>query len=123
MKIKEKDLEWVRFAIKNRHVFDFTGSPLVEFQFGDGVNGIRAFKKFDETGKQVPTKHPRLAECLYTVKASINLHIKMWKEGLAEGTFAGAELREYLNEKNAPEWVYAGIRGVLPKQFKMKSQY
>lgn len=69
------------------------------------MNGILAFKTFDSTGKYVKTKHPLLASCLHNVKASLNLHIKMWKEGIRDGTFTGNEIREYAMSYGSPLWV------------------
>lgn len=109
MKIKPKDWDWVRFAIKNRHRFKFTGSEPVVYDSGGNTNGIVAFKTIDATGKWVKTKHPQLAANLHNVKSSVNLHLKMWKEGIKDHTFTGAEMRAYLTSIGAPDWVIDAV--------------
>lgn len=106
MKIKERDLEWVRFAIKNRHVLNFAGKRLDPFPPAslDGKSGMEAFIIYDTHGKIVPTRHPNLLTALIVVKSSLNLHLKMWKEGIIDGTFTGYEIRSILISLGAPNW-------------------
>ena len=112
MKHKEKFLKDVRFYIKNRHRFTFTGSVWIEFPFDEnGVDGLTAYKKLDSNGIIVKTRHPVVAQTLSRVKASINFQIKEWKSGLKEETVFKHEMIPYLEEIGAPSWVWKALVG------------
>lgn len=112
MKHKEKFLKDVRFYIKNRHRFTFTGSQWIEFPFHQsGVDGLTAYKSWDSNGVIVATRHPMIAQTLSRVKASINFQIKEWKAGTKEGTLFEIEMISYLDEIEAPDWVLKAING------------
>jgi hypothetical protein len=96
----------VRFYLANRHRFSFTGSADVTFAFDrNGVDGVTAYKELDSNGKVVATRHPNLATALARTKASVNFHIKLWKDGTSDGGRFVHELAEYLDSIQAPKWV------------------
>ena len=112
MKHKEKFLKDVRFYIRNRHRFTFTGSEWIQFPFSrTGVDGLTAYKKWDSNGITVETRHPVIAQTLSRVKASVNFQIKEWKAGVKDRTLFGYEIISYLNEIEAPDWVLKAING------------
>lgn len=110
MKHKEKFLKDVRFYLKNRHRFIFTGSPYVEFPVDvNGIDELTAFKMMDSNGKLIPTRHPNLATTLLRVKASVNFQIKEWKLGIRDGLFGKWESKVYLSSIDAPDWVWKAL--------------
>ena len=110
----------VRFYLRNRHRFAFTGSNPVTFDYDPhGADGLTAYKRLDSNGVKVPTKHPLLAQSLAFTKASVNWQIKDWKAGAKDHAFFVHELRHYLASINAPDWVYKALEPhylVLPPE-------
>lgn len=104
----ERDFEFYR---NNLERFDFSGHPPPEVEHDpNGPDAKRCFHKFDSTGKLLPCSEPELLSRLLLAKASVNLHIKMWAEGRADGTFPGIEYYEHLRDIGAPKWVDDAVR-------------
>ena len=89
-----RDFNWY---LKYRNIFTFTGGkpeiqiiPNIEFDI-NGIDGKKAFHIYDSQGKLKPTKHPNILSSLLCTKASINLQIKQWAQGRADGTLPGIE--------------------------------
>ena len=100
----------VRFFLRNRHRFTFTGSADVVYTYDrNGIDGIAAYKALDSQGRMRATRHPTLAQTLTRTKASVNFHVKMWKDGAKDMGFTPDELNSYLSEINAPTWVRDAI--------------
>jgi hypothetical protein len=73
----------------------------------DSTSALEAFYALDSYGKRLPCAEPEILAAAIAGKASVNLQVKMWAEGLAEATFTAAELREYC--VGYPQWVYKAI--------------
>jgi hypothetical protein len=98
----ERDFNWYLFM---RHRFNFDGH-LDRYIVYDpnGVDGKKAFHKFDSSGRLVPTKHPNILKTLLKTKGSTNLHIKMYAEDRAKGRLPLLEFRGICIEFRAPYW-------------------
>lgn len=109
MKYKDnfnRDYEWY---LKYKDTYIFDGSNDDSKIIVDLVNGKDAkfcFFKYDSTGKVIPTSEPELLSQIYRCKGSINFHIKMWSEGVAERTSFMVEFREL----DLLDWMLKGIR-------------
>lgn len=102
----------VRFYLRNRHRFTFTGSEPVRFDYDrNGVDGLTAYKRLDSDGIMVATRHPLLASTLARVKASVNFQVKEWKAGYSDMAITVPEMKDYLEEIGAPAWLYKAIDG------------
>lgn len=112
------------FYLNNKEVFNFCGSD-VKKDFGIQLPGEEGefaipysetgkpakicFHKLDGAGKKVPCSEPQLLIEILRCKGSVNLNIKMWAEGRAEGTLPLYELEELIKIYNAPEWVFKSV--------------
>lgn len=96
-----------RFQFAGRHP-EIESSP-------DGVAAREAFEALDSRGQRLPTSEPDLLRSVLRVKASVNLHIKMWAQGCAEGTSFLFEFLDLLRELNAPGWVEKALRNQTDK--------
>ena len=92
------------FYYKNKDVFTFCGTlnpKHIAIEDAHGKSATEAFFLIDSTGKNYPTKEPKLLNELLLCKASVNFHIKQWAEGRAEGTMPKYEL---FGEGETLEW-------------------
>lgn len=107
----ERDYDWY---MKYKHVFLFDGSHdrLLHVDLENGYNAKHCFYTLDSTGKLLPTSEPRLLSELLKCKGSINLHIKMWVEGIHEGTFT---IDEFTEEFELLPWMIKAIENQLKK--------
>ena len=104
-KISDRFIRDVRFYLRNRHRFEISGRVIPDIVYSrTSLNGLRAFMLYDSQGKLVPTKHPNILRTLITTKASVNLHIKMWKQGVTDLGFFTSEWHEYCDMLDAPDW-------------------
>lgn len=86
-----RDVKWY---LKMRNTFNFDGSGGYYDKMGDsvirydknGVSGIEAFFKWDSNGVIVGTRHPNILRAILKTKGAINLQIKLWAQGRADGT-------------------------------------
>lgn len=110
----ERDFRWY---LKVRHLFNFdgakdyftkTGESAVQYD-KNGVSGKVAFYLWDSQGKIVKTKHPNLLYTILKTKGSVNLHIKMYAEDLANLTLIGLEVRAFAIKIKAPSWFRESI--------------
>lgn len=101
------DFSWY---LKVRNVYNFDGHGPRTIQYDrKGLTGKKAFYYFDTYGKLESTKHPELLQRLLQTKGSINLHIKMYAEGRAEGTLPLNEFEEICENIKAPDWFYFAV--------------
>ena len=83
---------------------DFSGTynPIIKNDInGDSCKEI--FKKFENGEfkfKEILTKHPNIVFGVIKGKKSWGLHVKMWSEGISEGSFRKIEVLEEFYEKN-----------------------
>lgn len=97
-----RDFNWY---LKVRNLFNFDGQLPKDIPYSKtGVSAKEAFFILDSTGKLVPTKHPSTLERVLRTKGSVNLHIKQYAEGRAEGTFPGIEFKQWCTDITAPDW-------------------
>ncbi len=103
----EKDYN---FYLNQRHVFTFSGSQPPTIQYNEhGKTAKECFHKLDSEGKLLPCKEPELLIELLNCKAAVNLQIKLWAQSRAEYTISLAELQEYMEHYQCPEWVLKAI--------------
>ena len=95
-----------------RHIFSFDGSsaytnkkgePIVQYD-SNGVSGKEAFFHWDSNGIIMKTRHPNILQSLLKTKGSVNLHIKMYVEDLAECNMSKIEFRALCIAFGAPDW-------------------
>lgn len=131
----ERDFEWY-LAIRHTFWFDGTypqyhskkGEEIVQYD-EKGVSGKHAFYVWDSQGRILPTKHPNLLRNILRTKGALNLQIKEWAKGRADGTLPGiefyvsAETRAWLDDINKnfeypktiaeqyllPDWVITAV--------------
>ena len=107
----ERDFRWF---IKMRHLMNFDGkTEYREVVFDkNGMSGKEAFYRFDSEGKINATKHPNLLKSLFRTKGSVNLHIKMYAEDLAEFRWNKIEMRALCIKFKAPTWFRTAIENL-----------
>ena len=74
----------------------------------DGYSAIEAFAFKDSHGKNVPCKEPDLLKDVLCAKGYLNLHIKMWAEGVAEYLFLIEEFQS--DYPWLPDWVWEAVK-------------
>lgn len=82
--------------------FSGTENPTIIFD-KDGDSCKEIFKKFENglfKNKEIITKHPNIVFGVIKGKKSWGLHIKMWSEGISEGSFRKNEILDEFEEKN-----------------------
>jgi hypothetical protein len=100
--LRVADLGWFAGQSSANVLVGWTDDPT-------GVDAIRAFERFDAQGKRLPCRAlPGLARVLLA-KAAVNLQIKMWADGVRDGTLPVPELREYCTHFGAPPWVEKAV--------------
>ena len=72
--------------------------------------------------ENIPTKHPNILKGIIVGKKSWGLHVKMWSEGISEGTFTKKELLEQFKEKNIeiPESFLIDFDNTILKKIRMR---
>jgi hypothetical protein len=98
--------DWA-FYTSNLDYFSFSGSaPPAVAHDPHGPDAQRAFHAYDSRGVLVSTSEPDLLRRVLVCKASVNLHIRMWAEGIAEGTMWPSDLAQVHADTDAPAWVF-----------------
>jgi len=111
---KNFERDW-KFYTGNLDVFNFAGRPAPDIIVapGAGLDAKECFYIYDSTGRLEPCVDPELLHQVIICKASVNLHIKLWVQGIAHSTLGLPELREYLASLDAPMWIMRGIAGQI----------
>lgn len=83
---------------------DFSGTynPNIIFDV-NGEDCKEVFMKFENgkfKNKDIITKHPNIVFGLIKGKKSWGLHVKMWSEGISEGSFRKCEILDEFEKKN-----------------------
>lgn len=105
----ERDYAWY---LQWASVFDFDGSSAALDKVRPDPVGKPAkdcFYAYDSTGKILPCCEPELLLSIYKCKGSINFHIKLWAEGLAERTLWRSELEGLRVEFDLLPWMVQAI--------------
>lgn len=115
------------FLQSYRHkILDFSG---VEVKTRMNINeddGKVCFKKFDNGEykgiESISTRHPNILKGVIVGKKSWGLHVKMWSEGISEGTFTKQELlQQFIDHKiEIPEPFLLDFDNTIFKKFQMK---
>lgn len=77
----------------------FSGSldPIIIFD-RNGYNGKDVYMRLENgeyrNGKEIITRHPNIVFGIIKGKKSWGLHVKMWSEGIGEGSFTISEILE-----------------------------
>jgi len=102
---KAFERDW-QFYVACLDLFTFSGkpAPMISVDVA-GADAKRCFHRYDSTGRMPACRDPGLLRRVLIAKGSVNLHIKMWAEGLTEGTLTRPELEDFLSSINAPSWV------------------
>ena len=119
--MKEKSID---FYWRVRKEFTFSGDHLR----GDkdeiltipnnlkGIDGFKAFKRYDSEGILPPTRHPNIVYALLKTKASVNFHIKLYATDRAKGFLCRLELQEEVYDAfNPPQWFKDAIENQYRK--------
>lgn len=120
---KEREFkEMTQWLLTVSDDFTFTGSTSTYeyLQSKEGLTPLQAFYIIETNGygsKFTTTDTEQLKRLLRT-KAAINMQIKLWAEGRADGTLPLPELEEVLKEYNAPTWVFDAIENQKFKYYK-----
>ena len=104
-----RDISWY---LKNHKLFSFSGTKEFLTKEGQqrivtspsGLSAVECFYIYDTTGKVVPTRQFLKLLKLYTTKASVNLHIKMYAEDRASGILPKIEFNRFCAKIKAPPW-------------------
>jgi len=114
---KNFERDW-KFYMHSLNVFNFAGKPAPEIiqSPSGGPNAKECFCIYDSTGDLKPCVNPELLQRVLICKASVNLHIKLWAQGMAQGLLFQPELSEYLDSLNAPGWVMKAVINQAGKQ-------
>jgi hypothetical protein len=96
--------------------FSFDGGNLEEILFDkDGLTAKEVFFLYETRGEIEPTKEVDLFQKLVRTKGSINLHLKMWVDGVCEGDFTKEELFSgFIGE--IPEWAHISFNNQVLKK-------
>lgn len=89
----------------------------------NGVDAKKAFFVYDSHGRLVGTTEPKLLEDMMDCKASVNLHIKMYAEGRADGTLPKIEFINVCKSLKAPFWFYKAVEMQKYKYYKNTPMY
>lgn len=84
-----------------KEYLDKNGESLIKYS-PSGLSAVECFYIYDSTGKVVPTRQYLKLLKIYTTKASVNLHIKMFAEDRANGRYPKIEFDEFCRTIKAP---------------------
>ncbi len=103
-----RDFEFYR---RNLDLFSFAGKPVPSvIQSPGGASAKRCFHVYDSTGQITPCREPALLQRLLVCKASVNLNVRLWAQGIKCGVLCPPELGEFLESIGAPGWVLKAAR-------------
>ena len=115
------------FLQSYRHkILDFSGIEVKTRMNINEEDGKVCFKKFDNGEykgiESISTRHPNILKGVIVGKKSWGLHVKMWSEGISEGTFTKQELlQQFIDHKiEIPEPFLLDFDNTIFKKFQMK---
>lgn len=104
----------IAFYERSADIFNFAGRPAPQFPYDPaGLEAPECFQLFDSTGQIRPAREPERVARMVVAKASINLHIKMWAQGISMGLFHPSEFRNFLAPCDPPDWIWKAIDNQL----------
>lgn len=90
----------------------------------DGKSAKEVFYRMDTHGlKDLTTSEPDLLRNAITAKECVNMQIKMWAEGIAEGTIFYFEVEKWIDELNYPEWAKKSVENQAKAMIKRGKPY
>lgn len=107
-------------------ILDFSGIEVLTTMNICEDDGKVCFKKFNNGEykgmESIPCRHPNILKGVIVGKKSWGLHVKMWSDGITEGTFTKKEILEQFKEKNIeiPEPFLLDFENTIYKKFEMK---
>ena len=97
---------------RNLDALSFSGSPAPRVEFDpDGPTAKRAFLLYDSQGRLGTTSQPELLQRVLASKASLNLHVRMWAEGVTEGTLMPVDVFDLRERLELTPKVMRAVRG------------
>ena len=76
----------------------------------NGASAKECFWLWDSQGRVEPCREPELFKAILKCKGSINLNIKMWAQGINEGSTPKFEFEEtIMKEFELPDWVKVAV--------------
>jgi hypothetical protein len=109
----ERDYNWY---LKYKNIFDFSGSIYnFSIDLENGKSAKECFYIYDNSGNIIPTNEPFLLQEILNCKKSINLHIKMWVDSLAEGTLFESDIEDLKQEFELLPWMVNAIKNQKTK--------
>ena len=83
---------------------NFSGTEIQKIVFDrNGDSSKEIFRKFENgelKNKEIITKHPNVVFGVIKGKKSWGLHLKMWSEGISEGSFSKYEILDIFEKQN-----------------------
>jgi len=110
----ERDYNWY---LSVSELFSFDGSKDYYNKKGksiivpdvNGVSAKEAFYLWDSSGQIVGCRESEQLRSLLKTKGSVNLHIKMYAQSMAEQTLSLLELRAFSIKIKAPSWFQEAV--------------
>jgi len=98
------------FYLNSINIFNTLGYKICKNIFdANGFSAKECFYHLDSSGKILPCNDLDLLKKLLNCKASVNLQIKMWAEGVADFTLNAHEILEYCEYYNCPSWCFKAV--------------
>lgn len=83
----------------------------------NGYTPLECFVHFDSHGQWLPCTDAEELHLILHGKEMVNLQIKMWVDGILEGSFYLFEIEEHCQTENYPDWVVTSvIRQIVKRQ-------
>lgn len=84
---------------------------------------LQAFYIIESKGyrNKISTTDSKKLKRILRTKAAINLQIKLWAEGRADGTLPLLEFQEILKEYKAPQWVFEAVENQKYKYYDLRN--
>ena len=121
LKIKESFVQDTAWLLTVSDDFTFTGSTAT-YEFPEsktGLTPLQAFYVIESRGynNKISTTDAEKLKRILRTKAAINMQIKLWAEGRADGTLPKDELKSVLEEYKAPQWVTEAVENQKYKYY------
>lgn len=82
------------------------------------------FYRMDTHGlKDLTTSEPELLKKSINAKEFVNLQIKMWSEGIAQGVTFYFEVEKWIDELNYPEWSKKAVENQAKRMIQLGKPY
>lgn len=90
----------------------------------EGKSAKEIFYRMDTHGlKDLTTCQPDLLRKAITAKECVNMQIKMWSEGIAQGVTFYFEVEKWIDELNYPEWSKKAVENQAKRMIQLGKPY